>query len=132
LFGVQPFSNHALQSAHIMESSSDKHERRSSLKIGYDGVSLDANKGERLLDVILKAGIEHRHVCGGNGFCTSCRVEVVEGSRNLTPVSRLEVDRLGKEAGRLRLACQARIYGPCSVTVPAPSSDRFSPFDDDE
>jgi ferredoxin len=116
-----------------METSSSKSRKSPTrVKLRYEENYLEADKGERLLDIILNAGIGHRHVCGGNGFCTSCRVEVVEGSDNLTPISHLEIDRLGKDAGRLRLACQTRIYGPAWVHVPAPSSDRFSPFADGE
>jgi ferredoxin len=83
--------------------------------------------GQRLLDVILDAGIEHRHICGGNGFCTSCRVEVVAGVGALSPVSALERDRLGSDAGPLRLACQAHIVGPAEVRVPLPRTGGFSP-----
>jgi adenylate cyclase len=80
-----------------------------------------------LLDAILSAGIDHRHICGGRGFCTSCRVEVLGDGRALSPVSDLERERLGKEAGRLRLACQARIRGAASVRPPVPQPSRFSP-----
>lgn len=97
----------------------------------YGEQEVEASSGDRLLDAILNAGIEHRHVCGGHGFCTSCRVEILDGTENLSPVSSLERDRLGGEAGRLRLACQTRIQGPVRLRVPAPQSSRFSPFDED-
>lgn len=100
------------------------------IRLQYGERMLSAQHGERLLDVILEAGIDHRHICGGHGFCTSCRVEVLAGSDQLSPVSELERQRLGAEAGRLRLACQTRIYGDATVQVPPPISSRFSPFDD--
>lgn len=102
---------------------------RGAVEITYGGTVVHAVPGARLLDAILSAGIDHRHICGGNGFCTSCRVEVVDGGQGLSPVSHLERDRLGPEAGRLRLACQARVLGPVHVRVPRPTS-RFSPFDE--
>src|SRR5919206_4815197 len=74
------------------------------VRLRYDDREIPGRSGERLLDVILDAGIEHRHICGGRGFCTSCRVEVVAGSENLSPVSALERERLGPQAGKLRLA----------------------------
>jgi ferredoxin len=86
--------------------------------------------GCRLLDAILGAYPEHRHICGGRGFCTSCRVEVVDGAGNLSPVSALERERLGRDAGRLRLACQTRLLGEAAVRVPRLGTSRFSPFDD--
>jgi ferredoxin len=86
--------------------------------------------GERLLDAILGAGFDHRHICGGHGFCTSCRVEVVGERRGLSPVGPLEKERLGPQAGKLRLACQTRIMGPCEVRTPQPIYGPFSPFDE--
>jgi len=96
------------------------------ISIRYADESVPALPGERLLDVLLRAGIDHRHICGGRGFCTSCRVEVLEGSEALSPVSALERERLGGDAGRLRLACQTHIHGPAAVRVPPPARGRFS------
>lgn len=86
-----------------------------------------ASRQQRLLDALLEAGLNHRHICGGRGFCTSCRVEVVSGGEHLSPVSALERQRLGRDAGRLRLACQSYVFGPARLRVPAPISSRFSP-----
>lgn len=95
----------------------------------YGDSIIETRAGNRLLDVILSAHPEHRHICGGRGFCTSCRVEVIEGEEGLSPVSTLERERLGGDAGRLRLACQTRLLGEAAVRVPRPRSNRFSPFD---
>jgi ferredoxin len=54
----------------------------------------------------------------------------VEGERNLSPVSALERQRLGSDAGRLRLACQTHLLGDAAVRVPRPAPSRFSPFDE--
>lgn len=101
-----------------------------SIRLRYGQREVAARRGQRLLDVLMAAGIDHRHVCGGLGFCTSCRVEVVQGERNLSPVSRLERERLGRDAGCLRLACQATIAGPVAVRVPPPPPARFAPDDE--
>lgn len=95
------------------------------VRIQYAECTIAGMRGQRLLDAILDAGIDHRHVCGGNGFCTSCRVEILDGS--LSEVSPRERERLGGNAGRLRLACQAILRGDVKVRVPAPLSNRFSP-----
>lgn len=100
------------------------------MHIAYGDRLVEASTGQRLLEVILAADIEHRHICGGFGFCTSCRVEVVTGEQNLSPVSALERERLGREAGRLRLACQTCVFGPVGVRVPLPAQSRFSPDGD--
>lgn len=100
------------------------------IAIEYGSDLISGVAGQRLLDAILGAGFDHRHICGGHGFCTSCRVEVVTGSDGLSLVSALERERLGNDAGRLRLACQATIRGPVRVRVPKPVSSRFSPDGD--
>jgi ferredoxin len=79
-----------------------------------------APTGSRLLDVILVHEPEHRHVCGGNGFCTSCRVRVDEGT--LSRPNELERERLGKRCGELRLACQCRLVGDVTVIPPRAST----------
>lgn len=96
----------------------------------YGNREIVTRAGTRLLDAILAAGIEHRHICGGYGFCTSCRVEVVDGEDYLSPVSATERERLGRDAGRLRQACQTHVSGPVSVKVPPPAPSRFGPEDD--
>jgi ferredoxin len=102
----------------------------SSFDVTYGDRTLSAATGQRLLDVILDADIEHRHICGGRGFCTSCRVEVLQGADQLSPVNLTERERLGSDAGHLRLACQTLVFGPARVRVPPPAPSRFSPFDD--
>jgi ferredoxin len=97
--------------------------------VEYEGLTIPARRGERLLDSLLRAGVDHRHICGGHGFCTSCRVEPLDlGS--LTPVSALERERLGRDAGRLRLACQSFVRGDVRLKVPRSTSNRFSPYGD--
>ncbi|PZS09961.1 MAG: hypothetical protein DLM70_00990 [Chloroflexi bacterium] len=91
------------------------------ISIQYEDIPITAVAGERLLDAILEAGIDHRHLCGGNGFCTSCRVEVIKGGENLTAVSLLEQERLGPQAGTLRLSCQTHIQGDVEIRVPKPT-----------
>jgi ferredoxin len=97
--------------------------------VEYEGLTIPARHGERLLDALLRAGIDHRHICGGHGFCTSCRVETLDLG-GLTPVSALERERLGRDAGRLRLACQSFVRGDLRLKLPRPTSSRFSPYGD--
>ncbi|HEY3350593.1 MAG TPA: 2Fe-2S iron-sulfur cluster-binding protein [Thermoanaerobaculia bacterium] len=54
-------------------------------------------------------------VCGGGGTCSTCRVEVVAGAENLSPIDENEI---AYELGPgVRLACQARIAGDVGVRV---------------
>ncbi|PRP97537.1 Serine/threonine-protein kinase Pkn1 [Enhygromyxa salina] len=76
-----------------------------------------ANEGDNLLEVSLAAGVPHYHACGGKAQCSTCRVVVLQGSAALGPRTEAEakVAQRRKWPKTTRLACQARIYGPCTV-----------------
>src|SRR5947209_18404157 len=67
--------------------------------VRYEGRAIPAGPGQRLLDAILAAGIEHRQICGGNGFCTSRRVDVLEGGESMWSGYALDRATLGQVAG---------------------------------
>jgi 2Fe-2S ferredoxin len=70
-------------------------------------------EGQTVLQAALDLGVRISHVCGGNGTCSTCRIEVVVAPENLTPINPQELAySLGD--GR-RLGCQARIRGNCAV-----------------
>jgi adenylate cyclase len=78
-----------------------------------DGRTVQAQRGQSLLQASLQNGIPHTHVCGGNARCSTCRVAVLQGQENLEPRNRLEqalADRLDFPPF-IRLACQARLNG---------------------
>ncbi len=76
-------------------------------------------RGSTVLQAAESAGVAIRHYCGGNCSCGTCRVEIVEGARNLRRAESMEKVVLGEAAARGdRLACQAEILGPVSVCVP--------------
>lgn len=87
---------------------------RCTITYGATRHSFDAPYGTRLLDAILTYEPGHLHVCGGHGFCTSCRVRVISGE-GLSPPNRLERERLGSRCGPLRLACQTRVVGDVEI-----------------
>ncbi len=73
--------------------------------------------GMTLLEVSLKNGIPHAHVCGGNARCSTCRVLVVENADQLGPRTDAELS-LAERRGfddSIRLACQARLLGDVTV-----------------
>jgi 2Fe-2S ferredoxin len=77
---------------------------------GKAGVVVD---GTTVLQAALDLGVKISHVCGGNGTCSTCRVEVIVGSDVLSPINQQE---LAYEMGTgRRLGCQARIQGNCAV-----------------
>jgi uncharacterized 2Fe-2S/4Fe-4S cluster protein (DUF4445 family) len=79
--------------------------------------TLSAKKGELLADALLAAGFFVERPCAGRGSCGKCRV-LVKGA-----LSKLEEPEQSQLTGEdlkkgFRLACQARILGDATVTLP--------------
>lgn len=77
-----------------------------------DGAVLDAEKGESVLNVILKNNIDLEHACEKVCACTTCHVIVREGFDSLAESDELEDDLLDKAWGlepESRLSCQALV-----------------------
>lgn len=68
-----------------------------------------------MLEAALQMGVRISHVCDGGGTCSTCRVEALAGSENLSP---LEPNEIAFSLGpNIRLGCQARIHGNAGVRV---------------
>ena len=70
-----------------------------------------------ILDIALKHGIPHMHICGGKARCSTCRIIIQHGLENILPRNELE-QQLAEKKGMedsIRLACQTRIKGPVTV-----------------
>jgi ferredoxin len=72
-----------------------------------------------LLDAVLQAGLGLGQSCDGIALCGFCRVKVLAGWENLTPMAEeerklLATQRVGDDE---RLACCARISGPVTITT---------------
>ncbi|RLE25459.1 MAG: hypothetical protein DRJ61_19195 [Acidobacteria bacterium] len=72
-----------------------------------------------LMDAVEQAMLPLGRSCDGVSLCGYCRVRVVAGAENLSPVTQGERDILkGLRANDAeRLACCARIQGPVTVTT---------------
>ena len=71
--------------------------------------------GKTLLSAALEMGVIISHVCGGDGACGTCRIEVVQGWDNLTPPT---PDETYKELeAPYRLSCQSKLRGDVVVKV---------------
>ena len=78
-------------------------------------VVIDANPGEKLLDVARKANVAIDAPCSGNGVCGKCRVRLVSGYLD-APINR-HISTEEYNAG-WRLACLAQICGDAEIAVP--------------
>ena len=73
--------------------------------------SVPISEGETILHASLKAGIPHYHACGGNAKCSTCRVLILEGMKNLSEINAKE-GALRKRISlpkNVRLACQTYV-----------------------
>ncbi len=84
---------------------------------------------------ILEAAMDHKvpiyHTCGGNASCSTCRVLVLKGADNLSPVEEAEAQVLDSFDLKPphRLGCQAVVLGG-EVEVEIP--DRTKPCRDNK
>lgn len=93
--------------------------------VSFDPWHIDAEipEGETMLAAGESVGADIEALCGGNGICGTCAVEVQAGGDHLSPVNDTERDVLSAdqlEAG-YRLACQSEVHGDVSVHVPPES-----------
>lgn len=80
-----------------------------------EGKAAEFPEGKTLLSCAVTMGIRIAHVCGGDGACGTCRVEVIEGWDRLTPPT---PDETYKELeAPYRLSCQAKLIGDIVVKV---------------
>lgn len=84
---------------------------------------VDVAPGETIMAAARERGYYWPTTCGGEGRCTTCACEVVDGAAALEPMGRSERKVLVEERGpsvlatSLRLACQARVTGGATVVV---------------
>jgi 2Fe-2S ferredoxin len=90
-----------------------------------ENVTVQASRGDTILDAALQYGIDLPHECGGNCACTTCHVIVQAGRENLSPMEEVEADRLRDAEGRTpdsRLGCQALLLGGAvTALIPEPT-----------
>lgn len=84
-------------------------------------IRVEADRGERVYDVLKRAGIPFRTECGGRGLCGKCRVIVKGGAVSaVTPTELRLLSQDELEAG-YRLACQTFLEGSTALLVPPES-----------
>ena len=71
--------------------------------------------GRTILAIAGELDVRVSQVCGGDGACGTCRIEVCQGWQNLTPST---PDETYKEIDPpYRLSCQAKLVGDVIVKV---------------
>lgn len=87
------------------------------------GGLLDVPVGRSVLEAVRAAGIPHASICGGRARCTTCRIRVGRGLRDLPEPNRLEAEALARIGAdpSVRLACQTRPRSDLSVSPLIPA-----------
>jgi 2Fe-2S ferredoxin len=86
------------------------------------GTSGEAPEGETILEAAERLGVALNHECGGVASCSTCRIQVREAGSALSEIDLDEREVLERERldADYRLACQARVRGDITVTIPPP------------
>jgi ferredoxin len=81
--------------------------------------SIDVAEGTLLLDAVRAAGRPIAQSCGGLAICSWCKVQVLDGWENLSPVEADEARLIKRQEFRQneRAACQAEVLGDVTVTT---------------
>lgn len=88
------------------------------------GLSATAKPETTILDSGIPLDVPIRSDCGGLGLCGKCRI-FAHPTKSLSTLTETEADILSPReiASGCRLACQASIQGPLTVTVPEQLAD---------
>ncbi len=86
------------------------------IKILPQGIAVNARQGDRLLEVLQRAGIPLEAACGGQGTCGRCAVQIVEG-RCQSSGSEILPAKMIKEG--FILCCKATVTESVVVHIPA-------------
>lgn len=78
-------------------------------------------KGERLMDVLERAGITLETVCGRTGKCGRCKIIVREGKAPITDNDRKLIMQVDLDQG-MRLACEMKINSDMVIDIPKESA----------
>jgi ferredoxin len=94
-----------------------------SVEVEGSGIIAPASAAESVLNALLKAGVEIRHVCGGKARCGTCVVTPLPSDGALSPVGSPEAERLKamKAPPGARLSCQCHASGVVRVRIGAES-----------
>jgi len=80
-----------------------------------DGKTVEVHQGATLLDAARAAGVFVASICGGDGICGRCRVQILSGTVDAAPTALLTREEIREG---FVLACQTRVTDDIEVTVP--------------
>ena len=78
---------------------------------------IEVPEGSTLMTVLLEAGLPVASSCRGDGVCAKCRIQILDGRKNLSPENALELhlrERHGFDKVE-RVSCQAQVLGDITI-----------------
>lgn len=79
--------------------------------------AIEVELGANLMQALLSHDIPVASSCKGDGICAKCRVKVLEGAKNLSPATEIEIirrDQLDFDRAE-RMSCQAQVLGDVRI-----------------
>ncbi len=70
--------------------------------------TVDAKEGETLMDIASRSGVDINNLCGGQGVCGKCRVQIIRGEVHKNSEQKGLLDENDWEAG-IVLSCQTKV-----------------------
>ena len=82
--------------------------------------SIEVDRGTTIIEAAEKAGPEIDSHCGRSCSCSTCKVLIQDGSKNLSKMMPNEEGVLGTKMVKqgYRLSCQAKVEGVVHVEIP--------------
>jgi len=80
---------------------------------------LEVPLGANLMESLLAAGVPVASSCYGDAVCGKCRLEILSGKENLSPIDSAEsilMDRLNIPSD-YRISCQVKVLGDITIDV---------------
>ncbi len=92
-----------------------------------DGKKIEVDEGITLLDAAAKAGVYLNSLCGGEGVCGKCRVQIAAGQAKVDPQFLVFFSKDEIQKGYV-LACQTQVNDNLEVLVPPSHGSRKSRY----
>jgi uncharacterized 2Fe-2S/4Fe-4S cluster protein (DUF4445 family) len=78
-------------------------------------------RNESLLDCARRIGVGINSVCGGQGTCQSCKVQILGGTVSKPRSNELDALSVQQLSSGWRLACQTYPHSDCRLNIPTDS-----------
>lgn len=81
------------------------------------GIRIEVRPAETLLQAAWRGGYDWPTLCYGQGTCTACQCEVIDGLHHLSQRTEAEVTMLGDLSRRVRRINPQRVRLACQITT---------------